>query len=86
MGLSSKGPNSCKLHVAPTAMAMLINSLGNIHLLKQVIELDIGQRFCKAICNYLFNWNVEKLDSLGGYLIADIMMLDIDMFCARVEY
>lgn len=75
-----------KIRVALTPMAVLIESLGHVHLLDEMMELDVCQRFCEAISNHFFRWNVRKLDSLRGYFISDVMVLDIDVFCPRVEY
>lgn len=67
-------------------IVLLIKFLGNIYLLNKTIEFDISQYFYKAFSNHLFSWNVEKLDFLGGYLIVDIIKLNLDMLYLKVKY
>ena len=59
--------------------------LGHIHLLDETMELEVGQSFCKAVSNHLFRWDVGQLDSLGCNLIADVMVLDVDVLGPRME-
>lgn len=76
----------CKVRVTSTVVAMLINSPGHIYSLYITMKLDISQRFGQAISNHLLRWDVGQLDYPGGHLIIHIMVLDIDVFCPRVEY
>lgn len=48
------------------------------------MERDVGQSFREAD-NHLFRWDVGLLDSLGCNLIADVMMLDVDVLRPRME-
>lgn len=49
------------------------------------MELDVCQSLCQAICDHLIGWDVGKLDPFGSHLIADIMVLNVDVFCSRME-
>lgn len=59
--------------------------LGHPHLFNEVVEFDISQCFCKAVGNHLISWNVGQLDSLCSHLIADVVVLNVSVFCLRVE-
>lgn len=72
--------------MASMTVAVLIDFLGHVHLLDKRMELDVGQRFCKAVSNHLLRSDVGQLNSLRSHLIADVMMLDVNMLCPRMEY
>ena len=59
--------------------------LGHIYLLDIAIEFDMEQSFCKTVSNYRFRWDVGHVDPLRCNLIPDIMMLDVDFLCPRME-
>lgn len=59
--------------------------LGHPHLFNKTIELDIGQRLYKAISDLLLNRDIRKFDSLDSYLIADVVVLNINLLYLRVE-
>lgn len=66
-------------------MFVLTIALGHPHLLHKSEKLDVDEGFYKPIGNYLFGWDVQKLDSFWSYLISNIVVLDINMLCFRME-
>ena len=65
-------------------VAMLI-FLDYSHLVNKAVEFNVGQCLCKAIGNHLISWYVRKYDSLCSYFITNVVVLNIDMFCTKVE-
>ena len=59
--------------------------LGHPHLLNEVVEFDMGQCLCKAVGNHLISWNVGQLNSLCSHLIADVVVLNVNLLYPRVE-
>lgn len=56
-----------------------------IHLFDEGVEFCVCQRLCQAVCNHLGGGHVGQLDSFRSNLISDIVVLDVNMLCSRVE-
>lgn len=64
---------------------MAISRLEHIHLFEKIIKLDISWSFCQAIGNHLICLDISQLDPLNGYLISNVIMLNVDMLSFRVK-
>lgn len=55
------------------------------HLVDKSAELALGKSFCQAVGNHLRGWDVGQVDSSRGYLVFDVMMLDVDVLGSCME-
>lgn len=72
------------IYVTSRSVVILI-FLVYLHLINEAIEPDICQEIYKAIGNHLVNWNIGKLNSSCSYLITNVVVLDINMFCPGIQ-
>ena len=58
--------------------------LPHIPLFDKGVELRVGEGFCQLVCNHLWCWNVLEIDSLSSYFIANLVLLDVNVFFLSV--
>lgn len=59
--------------------------LSYMHLIQKSVKFCIHQKLDQAIGNHFVSEYVGDVNFSSSYLVLDIVMLDIDMFCLRVE-
>ena len=72
LALGKCGSNSC-------GCANSWLGLGHVHLFDELMKFDMGQSLRKTVCDHLIGWNIGEFDPLQSHLVADVMMLDIDV-------
>lgn len=65
--------------------AVLIFLLVYLYLINEVVELNICQGFCKIVDNHLISWNIRKLNSSYFYFITNIVVLNINILCLKMQ-
>lgn len=56
-----------------------------MHLIKKLVEFCIRQKLGQAVSNHLVNGHIGKVNSSNSYFVSDVMVLDIDVLCLRIE-
>lgn len=60
-------------------------ALCHIHLIQKTVEFGIYQRLNETVGNYFVSGYIYEIDSTSGYLISDIMILNINVFGSRIK-